>query len=369
MLGRLLRQRLQHRHLGVGHDHGRLGAADAGRRARRSPTGATTTRSRTTRSGACCCWSADITTVTGVTGAGQRLVGVGREPAALERDDAAGRQAAAARQPHDGVQPAARDDLPVRRHGPRRHRRYGPSEFWEYLPEHGGAAERRRLHARDGGELRVGQLRRRRLLRADRRPVQRHLQVVQRRRQAGDLLNVPAGLPDDTCPSDQACDADATVQEAAGAGLQPVQRVRERQLRRRRLLRHRLQRQVQAVQPGQQARHLLVRAVGRGRSGGRRPPACPSRTRAASVRRRRQLHQHGEGRPASRARRAASARAGFCIDGYCCNSGCAQTCYQCDKAGALGTLLGRWPPAQQDHERDHAVRRSRCSTATAPGRA
>ena len=47
----------------------------------------------------------------------------------------------------------------------------------------------------------------------------------------------------------------------------------------------------------------------------------------------------GRRRPASPARRAASARARFCIDGFCCNSSCAQTCYQCDKTGARRDLL------------------------------
>ena len=49
--------------------------------------------------------------------AGQRLVGVGRQPAALERDHADGGQAPATLQPPDGVQFAARDGLPLRRHG------------------------------------------------------------------------------------------------------------------------------------------------------------------------------------------------------------------------------------------------------------
>ena len=98
----------------------------------------------------------------------------------LERDDTDRRQAAAARTAPDGVQHHAWLDLPVRRQRSRRHD-LRAREFWEYIPN-ATARPRRRLHRGDGVELQVGQLRRRRLLRADRRAVHRQVQVVQRRR-------------------------------------------------------------------------------------------------------------------------------------------------------------------------------------------
>ena len=61
--------------------------------------------------------------------------------------------------------------------------------------------------------------------------------------------------------------------------------------------------------------------------------------------------------------RAASARAAICIDGFCCSSACATTCYSCGTAGlrsGAATPIADRPAGPQ---RDDDLRRQRCSTA------
>ena len=84
------------------------------------------------------------------------------------------------------------------------------------------------------------------------------------------------------------------------------------------------------------------------------PRACPSPTRVASCDGAGNCNNMAKanGKPCTAGGQCSST---FCIDGYCCNSGCAQTCYQCNKAGAIGTcsaMAGRLAGPQ----RDHAVR-------------
>ena len=139
---------------------------------------------------------------------------------------------------------------------------YGPSEFWEYVPNATARPNGAGCSAAAADACMSGRLCRRCLLRADRGRVRRHVQVVQRRRQRRHVRQRPRRAARRHLSVGPGVRRRATVQEAAGAGVQPVQRVRDRQLHRRRLLRHRVHRQVQAVQPGREARHLLVRADG-----------------------------------------------------------------------------------------------------------
>ena len=305
-------------------------------------------RSRTTRSGACCVLVGGYRERHGRHRRRQRFVGVGREPAALDRDDAAGGQAGAALPPPDGVRlrcagrptcSAARSPTTPT---------YGPSEFWEYLPN---------ATARPNGAGLLGGGGRRCMsgncvdgvccaqTAAECAGTCRSCNVAG---SAGTCTNVPAGLPDDTCPSDQACDAAQQCKKRARAGVQPVQRVRDRPLRRRRLLRHRLQRHVQAVQPGREARHLLVRADGRRGSGGRAGLRVRSRTAARFCDGAGNCTNCAKaiGKPCTASGQCAS---DFCIDGVCCNSALRADLLPVQQGRARSGRCSVIAAGQQDH--------------------
>ena len=243
---------------------------------------------------------------------------------------------------------------------------YGPSEFWEYLPNAtarpngAGLHRRRRRDACMSGNCVDGVC-----CAQTAAAVRRHVQVVQRRRQRrARAATSPPGCP--TTP------------------VRRTRRATPRQQCKKRL--------------GQACNLFTECASGNCADGvccdtacndkckqcnlaGKRgtcsfvptgdedpvgAPACVSDPDAGPLlRRRRQLQQPAKanGKPCTAGGQCTS---GYCIDGVCCNSGCAQTCYQCDKPGAVGTCsviaVGAAGP-----QRDHAVRQRRCSTATAPG--
>ena len=258
-----------------------------------------------------------------------RLVGVGR-PAALVRDDAVRASSRCRAKPHHDVQLHARHDLSVRRNGARRHRPTARRSSGSTCPTL-AAAERRRLHAGLGGELHVGQLRRRRLLRADRgacngmcrratspakrgpaqrprRSGRRHLSHATRpatpthqcKTRLGQTCASFTDCASGNCVDGVCCDSAATPCKACNlAG----------------------KRGTCAYMPW--ARKTVgapacARGPGRACDGngtcmnGRRRPASPAR-RAASA------------RPALHRRRLLQQR-------------CAQTCYQCNRADAVGTV-------------------------------
>ena len=138
---------------------------------------------------------------------------------------------------------------------------YGPSEFWEYLPN----ADKRPKGAGCSSAMASAACRATASTASAARRPRRSAPACASRATSpatrGRAANVPAGLPDDTCPSDQACDAAQQCKKRLGQACNLVQRVRDRQLRRRRLLRHGVQRPMQAVQPGGEARHVFVRPV------------------------------------------------------------------------------------------------------------
>ena len=139
------------------------------------------------------------------------------------------------------------------------------------------------------------------------------------------------------------------VQDAARAGLRRVHRVRQRPLRRRRLLQHRLQRHLQGMQPGRQARAPARTSRRATRIRSAHLPASRRTTRAASCDGSGHLHEPAEGRTASRAPRAASARAASASTASAATASCAQTCYQCDRAGLGRDLRARSGGGQVDH--------------------
>ena len=198
---------------------------------------------------------------------------------------------------------------------------YGPSEFWEYIP-----------NATSGRTARAA--RRRRPTSASRRTASTASAARRRRRSApasasratspasaGTCSNVPAGLPDDTCPSDQACDATQQCKKPIGQACTP-RRVRQRLLRRRRLLRHRVQRSLPGVQPRRQARHLLVRADG-GRGSGDLLRLRPEQGRNCDGAGKCATAPKANGKPCTAGGQCSSR---YCVDGVCCNSACAGTC-------------------------------------------
>ena len=259
--------------------------ADAGGRHRRSPTGATTTRSRTTRSGGSCCWWAD----TSRSPASNAAVNDSWEWDAnlrdVDRDDAGRGQAAAARAAPDGVQLDARARPTCSAAPSPATPTYGPSEFWEYLPERGGrgrtarAARRRRPTSCMSKNCVDGVC-----CAQTAAAVRRHLQVVQRRGHGRDVQQRPGGTARRHLPERPGLRRrPSSARSGSVAGLHIVHRVRERQLRRRRLLRHRLQRHAasSATWPAKRGTCSFV-ADGRRGPVGRRP-ACPTPIRGGSA--------------------------------------------------------------------------------------
>lgn len=156
---------------------------------------------------------------------------------------------------------------------------------------------------------------------------------------AGTCVNVPVGLPDDTCPSDQACDPTQTCKKRIGQACNAFSDCASGSC-------------ADGVccdtacndrckQCNLASKRGTCSFVPSGEEDPVGVPACVSEPDVG-----RQCDGAGNcsntpkpvGRPCTAGGQCAST---FCIDGYCCNSGCAQTCYRCDKPGALGSCSVR----------------------------
>ena len=183
---------------------------------------------------------------------------------------------------------------------------------------------------------------------------------------AGTCGNVPAGLTDDTCPSDQACDASQQCKTLLGQRLRDVQRLRQRPLRRRRLLQQRLQRHLQgrATWPRKRG-HLLAGP------GGNEDPvdSCLrlDRRSAAPVRRHRHLHERPEGERQAVHRGAASARAGSASTASAATAPAPRPATRATRRALRGAARRSRRPASTTAPPRPAT--ARCSTAAGRARA
>ena len=272
----------------MGHDHGRVGAADARDRhrgARRSllpddrvrhdPAGALAggrpqaDHRRHTPANDSWEWDANLL---------------------MERDDAGRGQAGAARPAPDDVQLDARVDIPVRRDVPD-DTAYGPSEFWEYLPNATDAANGAGCTTATADKCKSKNCVDGVCCAQTAAECSGKCKSCNVAGKAGTCNNVPAGPPDETCPGDLACDATQQCKALLGHPLLVVHGVRERQLHGRRLLQHRLQRHLPAVQPGRAS----AAPARRSRKGSRiRRPA--RRRRSAALLRRHRVCTAASGR-------------------------------------------------------------------------
>ena len=157
------------------------------------------------------------------------------------------------------------------------------------------------------------------------------------------------------------------VQEAARAALRRVQRVRERPLRGRRLLQHRLQRHLQDLQPGRRSRGTCS-FVPAGNEDPVGAPACvsigdPGRGRATAPAPARTARRPN-GKPCTAGGQCTS---GFCIDGVCCNSQLRPDLLPVrpgrGSSGAAAAILS----GRHRSQRDHALRRRRCQYCNGSG--
>jgi MYXO-CTERM domain-containing protein len=151
----------------------------------------------------------------------------------------------------------------------------------------------------------------------------------------GTCANVPAGQPDETCPSDQACDAAQACKKRLGQACNAFNECATGNC-------------VDGVccdtacndrckQCNLAAKRGTCSFVPSGDEDPTGVPACvsePDQGRFCDGAGNCNNMAKAAGKPCTAGGQCLST---FCIDGYCCNSGCAQTCYQCDKAGALGT--------------------------------
>ncbi len=216
---------------------------------------------------------------------------------------------------------------------------YGPSEFWEYLPNAaarpiGAGCSPAMASACASGNCVDGVC-----------CTQTAAQCAGTCKScnvagmAGTCLSVPAGLPDDTCPSDQACDTAQQCKRRLGQACNMFSECASGNC-------------VDGVccdtacndkckQCNLASKRGTCSFVPSGEEDPVGVPACVSEPAQG-----RQCDGAGNcnnsPKPVGRTCTAGGQCAtGYCIDGYCCNSGCAQTCYRCDKAGALGTCSPR----------------------------
>ena len=232
------------------------------------------------------------------------------------------------------------------------------------MPNAQRGAKRRGLHDGDGVELQVGELRRRRLLRADRRAVQRQVQVVQRRRarraraatcRPGSPTRPARAISRATRPSSaRRCSATrARRSRTARAATAPTASAAT----------------PTATAPASSATWpAKLGTCSPVPNGIEDPPTCVSdrsEPRACDGTGTCTTGPRATGKPCTAGAQCTSK---YCVDGFCCNSSCATTCYTCNKPSAEGTLLG----ASRSASRITAPPRramARCSTAAGRARA
>ena len=156
---------------------------------------------------------------------------------------------------------------------------YGPQEFWEYLPNARRGRTAPAARAAMAASCMSGNCVDGVCCAQTAAQCSGHLQVVQRRREGGDLLRRPRRAARRHLSVDQACDANQQCKTPARAGLRHVRGLRERQLRRRRLLRHApATTTCKACNLAGKRGTCSYIAVGRGRSVA--DPACVSSSRS-----------------------------------------------------------------------------------------
>ena len=189
---------------------------------------------------------------------------------------------------------------------------------------------------------------------------------------AGTCDNVPAGQPDDTCPSDQACDATQQCKTLLGHTCTSFTECAS----------------------GNCTDGVCCDTACNGTCqqcnlAGKRGTCSPAGERhrgSADLRVRSDQPRACDGTGTCTRGKQASGKpctaggqctSGYCIDGFCCNSTCAPTCYPCDQADGGRHLLGASRPARRitarprratadavlQRRRDRAARATRSRTA------
>ena len=171
---------------------------------------------------------------------------------------------------------------------------YGPAGDLGVHPEQRAAPERRRLHRRPRREAACRETAS--TASAARVPAAQCAGTCRACNVAGKegtCSDVPVGLPDDTCPSDQSCDANHACKTRLGQNCTSFADCASGNCIDGVCCDSACNGRVQGLQPLRQARHLLEHRGGRGRL--RRQRLRLGRRAAAPVRRQRHLHERQEG--------------------------------------------------------------------------
>jgi hypothetical protein len=212
---------------------------------------------------------------------------------------------------------------------------YGPSEFWEYLPNadkrpNGSGCSTAMASACISGNCVDGVCCAQTAMECS--GTCKSCNVGSN---AGTCANVVAGMTDETCPSDQACDAAQQCKKRLGQACNLFSECATGNC-------------VDGVccdtacndrckQCNLAAKRGTCSFVPSGEEDPVGAPACvsePDQGRFCDGNGNCSNTAKPNGRPCTAGGQCAST---YCIDGVCCNSGCAQTCYQCNKAGAVGS--------------------------------
>jgi len=209
---------------------------------------------------------------------------------------------------------------------------YGPSEFWEYIPNGDKRLKGAGCTAATAANCASGNCVDGVCCTQTAAQCNGTCKSCNTAGSPGDCANVPAGLPDDTCASDQACDANQQCKKPLGqqcgvfgecatghcadgvcCDTDCNDKCKVCNLASKRGT-------CSFVPSGDEDAPTCVSDDLQGRS-------CDGAGNCANI-----PKANGKSCTAS-----AQCQSGFCIDGVCCNQACAQTCYQCDRTGNVGT--------------------------------
>ena len=222
---------------------------------------------------------------------------------------------------------------------------YGPSEFWEYIPNATARDNGAGCTAATASSCKSGNCVDGVCCVADGCAVQRQVQVVQRSRAwPGRAATCPAGQPDnDTCPSDLACDATQACKALLGHACTTFSDCASGHCADGVCCNTDCNGTCQqCTVAGKVGTCSRCRAASRIRRPARRtisrPRTCDGTGTCTTGKR-------TTGKPCTAGAQCTSS---FCVDGFCCNSNCANTCYACNKTGAEGNC-SVIQVGQQDH--------------------
>jgi MYXO-CTERM domain-containing protein len=212
---------------------------------------------------------------------------------------------------------------------------YGPSEFWEYLPNATARANGAGCTTATASSCVSGNCVDGVCCAQTAAACAGTCKSCNVAGMAGTCLNVPAGVQDDTCPSDQACDSAQQCKKRVGQACNLFSECASGNC-------------ADGVccdtacndrckQCNLASKRGTCSFVPAGDEDPVGVPACvsePDQGRFCDGAGNCSNASKANGKPCTAGGQCTS---GYCIDGYCCNGACAQTCYQCNKPTALGT--------------------------------